>query len=106
MGDLSVKQAQAAKPVDQQLKESGKEALSTVKTIRNVAAGVAVAGVAAMGAEALGVVTLPAAIPTAAVTLVAGGVAGVFGLIGYIGDGVDKLISSAQDQQNKQMPGQ
>lgn len=106
MGDMKVNGGQSAQQIDKDIKQAGKEAISNVKTIRNVAAGVAVAGAAAMGAEALGVVTIPAMIPTATVTLVAGGVAGVFGIIGAISDSVDKLITSADQQREKQLKGQ
>lgn len=106
MGDVKVTGAQTPQQIDRAYKEAGREAVSNVKTIRNVAAGVAAAGVAAMGAEALGVVTLPAAIPTGLITLGAAGVAGVFGLIGAVGDGVDKLISSADQKHAEQLKNQ
>lgn len=106
MGDIQVKGAQAPQQIDRQFKEAGKQAVSNVKTIRNAAAGVAVAGAAAMGAEAMGLVTIPAMIPTGLVTLGAGAVAGVFGIIGAIGDSVDKLVESADKKHNEQLKGQ
>ena len=105
MGNLQVNQAQQTQSPEKDLKSAGRGALDNLRTIRNVAAGAAGAGLAAMGAEALGVVTLPATIPTGILTLAAGGVAGVTGLIVYIGDGVDKLISDAE-KQKPQVPNQ
>lgn len=96
MSNLSVQKNQAAQPLETTLKNTGKEAIDKVKTIRNVAAGAAVAGVGLMAAEAAGVVTLPAVIPTAGATIAAGGVAVAFGIIGYIAEGTQNLIENTQ----------
>lgn len=102
MGDIAVRGTQPGQQLEKDLKKSGEEALSNVRTIRNVAAGVAVAGVAAMAAEAAGVVTIPAIIPTAGITLAAGGVAVAFGIIDMVATGANNLIESAQKKAQEQ----
>ncbi|PKL75661.1 MAG: hypothetical protein CVV27_14220 [Candidatus Melainabacteria bacterium HGW-Melainabacteria-1] len=104
MGDMRVKQAQPAQDIEKDLKSAGRGALDNIRTVRNLAAGVAVAGATAMAAEALGVVTIPAMIPTGLVTLAAGGVAAATGIIVAVGDGVDKLISDADKQREQALP--
>lgn len=104
MANMQVNQAQAGQKLGEDLKTSGRSALDGVRKVRNIAAGTAAAGLAAMGAEAVGVVTLPAEIPTAMLTLVAGSVAATTSVIVAIGDKVDHLINdSAQRQQLEQL---
>lgn len=106
MGNMQVKPTQQNTKLGDELKSSGSEVLDNVRTIRNVAAGVATAGAAAMAAETLGVVTLPAAIPTGLITLTAGSLALTTHLIVEIGEGLDHLINDSDQRKQLEAAGQ